>query len=246
MIMYNCSMTYLIDIRHLSVWKLSEPLEFTIRIWFPYNACLLTFIAWFGSCFCKMYCVTILLNKAENKTINLHWKTKVCTWFSFTTFIYYRWSLWTYISYFTLQISLAADFVIKALKSPIQLSRQELHANLCSQFHKLALNMQGWNLKLITLGNRRQNAMNSEEVPTNWTNPSAASCCNSMDSVMMNYWSMMFVWDVNEDLHFIRGSYWILWEDYVITRICMIDWAKVTPQTELNLVEMCIINFTWS
>ncbi|XP_065043781.1 uncharacterized protein LOC135676479 isoform X1 [Musa acuminata AAA Group] len=65
------------------------------------------------------------------------------------------------------QISLAADFVIKALKSPIQLSRQELHANLCSQFHKLALNMQGWNLKLITLGNRRQNAMNSEEVPTN-------------------------------------------------------------------------------
>ncbi|CAD5178621.1 unnamed protein product [Musa acuminata subsp. malaccensis] len=67
----------------------------------------------------------------------------------------------------SLSISLAADFVIKALKSPIQLSRQELHANLCSQFHKLALNMQGWNLKLITLGNRRQNAMNSEEVPTN-------------------------------------------------------------------------------
>ncbi|XP_064966961.1 uncharacterized protein LOC103988472 [Musa acuminata AAA Group] len=67
----------------------------------------------------------------------------------------------------SLSISLAADFVIKALKSPIQLSQQELHANLCSQFHKLALNMQGWNLKLITLGNRRQNAMNSEEVPTN-------------------------------------------------------------------------------
>ncbi|CAL9120218.1 unnamed protein product [Musa textilis] len=67
----------------------------------------------------------------------------------------------------SLSISLAADFVIKALKSPIQLSRQELHANLCSQFHKLALNMQGWNLKLITLGNGRQNAINSEEVPTN-------------------------------------------------------------------------------
>ncbi|KAJ8477015.1 hypothetical protein OPV22_020742 [Ensete ventricosum] len=50
----------------------------------------------------------------------------------------------------SLSISLAADFVIKALKSPNQLSRQELHANLCGQFHKLALNMQGWNRGKIT------------------------------------------------------------------------------------------------
>ncbi|WOK96530.1 hypothetical protein Cni_G05237 [Canna indica] len=76
------------------------------------------------------------------------------------------------VNAFSQSMGLAAESVVKVVNSPNQFSPQELQANLCSHFHKLAHNARGLNRTLLNLGrdypnDKQHNTMQSTEDPTN-------------------------------------------------------------------------------